>query len=128
MLVFRQSLSLSYDNCFCKFPECCSGYQKSACLCIESEAICCRSTCFDNTKTKQNSLCILDKGRCFISAQSTICKGVTQCFCRDHRCACPCDEDVPCAMTCFPFCTCCFNWMCNIACCATTGMLQRKAQ
>ena len=56
------------------------------------------------------------------------CKGVNQRCCCDSRCAFPCDEDVPCVYSLLPFCTCCVNGECNVACCATINDVLKKGK
>jgi hypothetical protein len=126
-MIFR-ALFCIINSCYFNFPECCSGYQKASCLCLESEAMCCRMMCCSTTKEKKNSLCIIDKGHCFLVCPKACCKGVSQLFCFDQRCAIPCDQDVPCAFTLLPFCTICVNFGCNIACCTPIGRLTNQSK
>ena len=51
---------------------------------------------------------------------------ISQTWCCDRRAALPCDSDVPCVYTYLPFCTCCVNGSCNIACCATINQVLGK--
>jgi hypothetical protein len=41
-----------------------------------------------------------------------------KCF-MDSRCACPCDDDVPCAISCVPMCVFCIGGRCKGGCCMT---------
>lgn len=51
------------------------------------------------------------------------CKSIIHCCCIDRRCAIPCDADVPCMLTCLPFCVCCVNGNFTVACGQTLNQL-----
>jgi len=122
--IICQALFCSITSIFCTFPESFSGYEKTICLCIESENLCSLAQCFDSTKQRKNSICILQRGQCFLVSPKTCCKGISQLFCFENRRALPCDADVPCAFTPIPFCTCCVKWRCFPSCCPTLGMVR----
>ena len=56
------------------------------------------------------------------------CKMIDQFCCLDHRCALPCDEEVPCVFGLCYFCTCCVNWNFLLNCCGTIDQIVRASQ
>lgn len=121
--LFR-AMCCSINSIFCDFPEVVGGYEKTTCLCFEGDNLCSRPQCFDMTKQRKNSLCILQKGQCYCINAKTCCKGVSQLLCLENRRAFPCDDNVPCALSLVPFCTCCVKWSCYLTCCSTLGAIK----
>jgi hypothetical protein len=116
------------STCYLSFPGCCQAYQKTDCLCIELESLCCKPLCCNETKSHKSSLCVFQKAHFYLVSPSTCCKSIVQLFCLDNRCAFPCDEDVPCLFLPLPFCSLFANWNMHIDCCAKVkDMIANKA-
>jgi len=107
------------DSCFCLFPQCLGCARKEECCCLACDSIYYKPQCGDTEREDQDVCCILQKGAIWIQWPTTCLKTVDQCCCIDHRCAFPCDKEVPCLCMCLPFCTCCVNCACGCYCCAT---------
>ena len=58
----------------------------------------------------EGSLCMCVKSELECIKPTTCIKMTEQCFCLDCRCAFPCDDEVPCALTVLGL-TCCLNWV-----------------
>lgn len=80
-------------SCYCKWPECCGYYAKGNFVCIETEAICCK------TGKREGSLCVCIRNELEIIQPTTCCKMECQPCCIDERCAIPCDKEVPCIVS-----------------------------
>lgn len=106
-------------SCYLAFPGCCSSYTKATCCCLETESSCCKPWCCSSQKYKKSLLCTVQQLNLLCITPSTFCKGWTQCFCLDSRCAIPCDQDVPCICMPLPCITVCVNFSPKCGFCAT---------
>ena len=100
------------------FPECIGCTQEFECICFEAKGVGCKPV-----KNNPKLLCILQEGSCNLVPPTTCCKGTTQVFCCDNRCAFPCDADVPCIFNVYGF-TCCYKNNCTPKCCVTIKELE----
>lgn len=116
----------SLTSLYIGFPACLSAYQKTDCIFTQLESLCCKPTCCENTSTQKSSLCLVQKAHCFLVMPKTCLKSTFQLFCLDHRCAIPCDNEVPCVFMPLPFLTLCSHWAFNFACCATLADMANK--
>eukprot|EP00620_Florenciella_sp_RCC1587_P020953 CAMPEP_0182556542 /NCGR_PEP_ID=MMETSP1324-20130603/769_1 /TAXON_ID=236786 /ORGANISM="Florenciella sp., Strain RCC1587" /LENGTH=230 /DNA_ID=CAMNT_0024768447 /DNA_START=82 /DNA_END=774 /DNA_ORIENTATION=+ len=90
-------------NLYCTWPGCIGCHQKGDMCCIQIEGVACK------VGVTEGSLCMCVKSELECIKPTTCIKMTEQCFCLDCRCAFPCDDEVPCAVTVLGL-TCCFNW------------------
>lgn len=111
------------DSCYCKCPQCLGCYGNDTCLCFTSEFKCCKYY-----ESAPGKICLCQEVKCDCVTPTTCCKQINQCCCLDSRCAFPCDDDVPCVCTLFPFFICCQNFACSPKCCAKASSFKRKVK
>lgn len=96
------SMCCIITSCYLTFPDCFGCESSSAVCCLESECITCKCISKD-----PRICCVFSRSDCVCAKPTTCIRGSNQAFCLDCRCACPCDENVPCVLGLLPFCVCC---------------------
>jgi hypothetical protein len=109
--IFAQCCTITSFYCPAEISKMCGCFGQGECLCMQTDFTCCKVA--ENTK---DACCILQKLRCTMIKPVTCVQLTSQFFCCDHRCALPCNSDVPCMLTVFGL-TCFYDYKLNCVCC-----------
>ena len=109
-------------SCYCP-SDCwrmCGAFGQCEFLCVQNDFTCCK------VSERPEDCCILQKVRVIIKKPSTCVEIQSQFFCCDHRCALPCNDDVPCMFTVLGL-TCFYDYQCqSCLACKSVGDLKPK--
>jgi len=92
-----------------KFPACLGCHAKGDACCLQVESLLCK------VGVNDGSLCMCCKSELECLVPTTCVKMTMQMCCIDMRCAFPCDDEVPCAVTILGL-TCCYDFSPQCSC------------
>jgi len=119
----------SIDSIYTKMPQCLGISTNSECMCCcYTSNVCLKFVCGDEAHPKKNLMMQCIRQRHMIIQPSRCCSDQSQCFCCDHRCACPYDAVLPCTWIYIPFFTFMVNYRCICQCCLTLEQIQQIGQ
>jgi hypothetical protein len=116
--LFAHCCTITSLYCPDKVGKMCGCFTQGQFLCMEGDCTCCKVA--ENTP---DACCICQKVRLTMIKPVTCVQVTSQFFCCDHRCALPCDKDVPCMFTVLGL-TCFYDYKFNCTCWQTIASMK----